>query len=171
MKRHVLALIFVVPFLTGCSSILGIGHENFRCEGTDKGGVCAPVDKVYKDRHLLGNQKDTVIDREKEKEISEEKEEGVFYEGCYGEVKISKDGKPKCNLKPKAEIKVRVIKEKPFAQPIRIQPKIAKIWIQPYVDENGNLVDGRYIYVIVKKGGWLLPDGTKIYDDEVKDDN
>lgn len=37
MKRHVLALIFVVPFLTGCSSILGIGHENFRCEGTDKG--------------------------------------------------------------------------------------------------------------------------------------
>ena len=162
MKRHVLALVLVVPFLTGCSSMFGIGHNNFRCEGTDKGGVCAPVDKVYKERHELANQKDTVVDREKKKEESEEKEEGVFYEGCYGK---------KCNQKPKAEITVRVIKEKPFAQPIRIPPKVAKIWIQPYVDYKGNLVDGRYVYVIVKQGGWLLPDGTKIYDDEVKDDN
>lgn len=84
MKRHVLALIFVVPFLTGCSSILGIGHENFRCEGTDKGGVCAPVDKVYKDRHLLGNQKDTVIDREKEKKFQRKKRKEYFMKVVMG---------------------------------------------------------------------------------------
>jgi len=147
MRRHVLALALLVPVLSGCSSMLNIGHNSFRCEGTDKGGVCAPVDKVYNERYKLGGQKDTVIDKESGKQ---------------------KDDKKDNMQNTKAEITVKVVKDKTDTEPVRIPPKIAKVWIEPYVDYKGNLLGGRYVYLIVKEGGWLLPDGSVIYDEEAK---
>ena len=157
MKMKRLLVLSMIPFITACSSTFGIGYSSFRCEGTDKGGVCAPTDKVYQDRYLLLNQ-----DEDKKTKKVEKKDSEVIGSNKICEVKQGQE--QSTGLCP---IQVRVIQEKPFAEPIRVQPQISKVWIQPYVDKDGNLVDGRYVYVVVKKGGWLLPDGTKIYDDDV----
>ncbi len=29
-----------------------------------------------------------------------------------------------------------------------------KIWVNPYVDENGDMIDGHYKYVIIEDGHW-----------------
>lgn len=157
--RKIGLILSMLPFVVACSSTFGIGHSTFRCEGTDKGGVCASVDKVYQERYQLVNE-----NKKTEKTEKKEKDE-INTKPCYGGEVKQRETNGLCPVAP--ELQVRVIHEKPFAEPIRIQPMISKVWIQPYVDKNGNLVDGRYIYVLLKKGGWLLPDGTKIYDDDV----
>lgn len=40
--------------------------------------------------------------------------------------------------------------------PIRSQSEIARIWIAPYLDSEGDLVDQAYTYVTLNQGRWLI---------------
>jgi conjugal transfer pilus assembly protein TraV len=44
--------------------------------------------------------------------------------------------------------------------PIRSQPRTMRIWMAPWVDEDGDLHDQTYLYVVVNSGKWMV-DNTR----------
>lgn len=36
-----------------------------------------------------------------------------------------------------------------------------RIWVNSYVDKNGNLVEGHYQHIILEQGYWSIADGTR----------
>ncbi len=50
-------------------------------------------------------------------------------------------------------------KTKPPENKIWIETKTSKLWVNPYVDENGDLVEGHYKDIVTDQGHWeLKPD-------------
>lgn len=41
-------------------------------------------------------------------------------------------------------------------QTIWVNAKTKKIWVNPHVDEEGNMIEGHYKYVVLEKGHWAL---------------
>ena len=37
-----------------------------------------------------------------------------------------------------------------------VEAKTNKIWVSPLVDENGDLIDGHYKYIVIKPGHWAV---------------
>lgn len=44
----------------------------------------------------------------------------------------------------------------PAAMPLRSQPRIARVWIKPWEDSDGDLHDQSYVYLPVDEGHWML---------------
>ncbi len=42
-----------------------------------------------------------------------------------------------------------------------VEAETNKIWVNPHVDENGELVDGHYKYVVVIPGHWAVENGKR----------
>ncbi len=47
-----------------------------------------------------------------------------------------------------------------------IPDKISKIWINSYVDDEGNMVEGHYKYVIMERGHWVLEESGRNEDNQ-----
>ncbi len=39
-----------------------------------------------------------------------------------------------------------------------VEAETSKIWVNPHVDENGDMIDGHYKYTIVTPGHWAVKD-------------
>src|ERR1700733_7091375 len=48
------------------------------------------------------------------------------------------------------------IKPKPPEDKVWIEAKTSKLWVNPYVDENGDLVEGHYKDIVTEQGHWEL---------------
>ena len=133
MKR--LLLILPLAFFSSCAS-LTVGHENFRCEGTDKGGICAPTYYVYQHRNEL-LQKQIDSSNQWKNPTTPPKVKNLYYEYLN-----AKD----------------YTLQRPFylpQKPVRLEEEIQRIWIFPYKTKDGNLIAGHYIYTVVKPARWL----------------
>ncbi len=45
--------------------------------------------------------------------------------------------------------------------PIRTQPRMVRIWVAPWVDEEGDLHDQSYIYMVLSNGRWMVDSSRK----------
>lgn len=45
--------------------------------------------------------------------------------------------------------------------PIRTQPRMVRIWVAPWVDDEGDLHDQSYIYMVVSNGRWMVDSSRK----------
>ena len=161
-------------FLASCSALTP-GHETFRCQGTDKGGICAPVDYIYANKNQIVNgtfEKENNKNLNKNEEYSkdvvlikkkiEEKDCALFGDKCYlGEekIKVVKEEKiPLVSLPLPADD--GIYKKRPF--PVREEALIQRVLIFPYQTREGNLVEKHFIYVVVREGRWLSPSGEEI---------
>lgn len=52
--------------------------------------------------------------------------------------------------------------------PIRSQAEIARVWIAPYLDKDGDLVDQSYTYITLSEGNWLLAHNEQRIMDEFR---
>ena len=131
MKGKFLAMSLVLITSSSCAS-LTVGHEHFRCEGTDKGGICAPTHYVYQHRKELM--------KEQKPETSGQKTANNLYQ----EYK-------KLELKDFTLYRPAGIPQKP----VRLEEQIQRVYIFPYQTKDGNLIEGHYIYTVVKPARWL----------------
>jgi len=135
MKRLLLPVVILIS--SSCAS-LTVGHENFRCEGTDKGGICAPTYYVYQHRkelmqeQLNGNSNSMNGSSSAPGEIKK-----LYYEYL--------------NVKDYSIQRPSYIPQKP----VRLEEEIQRIYIFPYKTKDGNLIEGHYIYTVVKPARWL----------------
>ena len=47
-------------------------------------------------------------------------------------------------------------KPKPPEDKVWVEAKTSKLWVNPYVDENGDLVEGHYKDIVTDQGHWEL---------------
>jgi len=47
-------------------------------------------------------------------------------------------------------------KPKPEENKVWVETKTSKLWVNPFVDENGDLVEGHYKDIVTEQGHWEL---------------
>ncbi|HRR97024.1 MAG TPA: TraV family lipoprotein [Candidatus Ratteibacteria bacterium] len=54
--------------------------------------------------------------------------------------------------------KTPYIGDQPSFYPIVVPPVVKKVWICPHLTEEGNMVGGYFLYIIVKEPAWYIED-------------
>lgn len=150
--RKVLSLVILIPFISSCASMFAIGHNNFRCQATEKEGMCASVETVY---GIYAEKRQAPISISQEtKMVCKEELIGDEEEVVCREVK-------KKGLKKVYNLKISE-KQTNLRIPVRKTERVQRIWIYPYVDKSGNFIDGHFIYVVIEEGKWLDSQGREV---------
>ena len=51
---------------------------------------------------------------------------------------------------------IKASQQQPETETVWVNAKTKKVWINPLVDEEGNMVEGHYKYIVLEKGHWAL---------------
>ena len=139
----VISVLLMVALFGSTPLILTSCSAKFACkdEVNIEGEKCNPITTVYEDK-ILG--KDEVLPKE-EKELSPKKKE-VVLTGEKTKVFSSEDVYTVRSLSLEGE------------KPIRLPPRIIRMWIAPWEDGDGDLHQPSYIYseISPKRGRWLF---------------
>lgn len=126
MRRAVLLLL---PTLSACANMAGLdGKSEFACRAPD-GVVCTSVSGVYANT-LAGTLPTRPASETDPKPPAAEPR-------SYG-------ARPPVGTAPAA------------GTPLLSQPKVLRLWLAPWVDEDGDLHDQAYLYVMWHRGEWQL---------------
>lgn len=144
MKRTIIKFLLLClligsgQVLSGCAKAFSIGHENFKCVGDAESGRCLDPMAIYE------NKSDIVYGKKfqnsKDKDKKEEKKQ---------EVKVVK-GNDLSLKKPNTDIMVENY------IPIRKTEKVLRIYVAPFVNKKGNLIQGFWLYTVSKDGQWVI---------------
>lgn len=169
------AIAAAVAVLSGCSStsLSGIGGESsFSCAAPE-GVSCMSVTgiNINATKKTLPAMRRTPEDEaaglaRKDKPLRtvfgapDESGERGFSAGVSGE-EPTRGTRPRgdqvATAGPPAGMVSPAQMETPFSgQPIRSAPKILRIWMAPFEDNEQDLHDQRYLYVTVNQGRWLI---------------
>jgi conjugal transfer pilus assembly protein TraV len=122
----------VIPLmllLTACSTA-----GDYSCPAPD-GVTCKSTSQNYEDTHnKLGSKN--------KESATAEAEKGKEGEGAYRPSLAASAPVPIPRLKP--------------GEPLRLEPRILRVWVGPWEDADGTFHDQSYTYVVVDEGRWLL---------------
>lgn len=126
---------FIFPILIGVL-LCGCGGK-FECKGTMGGVHCETLSSVY-EREVEGTNKQVVANPKEKK---------------------SKKGKEEVQL-PTHDESVDAIRALNYndSKPLRIPPKVIRIWVAPWEDADGDAQQPGYIYseITDKRGRWVF---------------
>ncbi|KZX73683.1 hypothetical protein A3715_15650 [Oleiphilus sp. HI0009] len=133
----------IVAVFNGCTT-LGLGEQSeFRCNKIPDTGKCLPASEIYS----LSEHSDDI-----EKEIKKREKDS--------DESSNEDGESN-----KIEVIEKHVTIPTMEQPVSIYnpPKIARIWVAPYIDDSGDLNMASYIYLKVKEGNWSVGSGNQSF--------
>ena len=136
-----LAVLLLLPALSACANMAGLdGKSEFACKAPD-GVVCTSVSGVYANT-LAGALPD--------------RREGNTHQGKAPDP--ATEAKPKGPADPlKPYSAVPPASAAPSAgTPLLSPPRVLRLWLAPWVDEDGDLHDQSYLYVLWHRGEWQL---------------
>lgn len=136
--------LLLLPALAGCASMSGLdGSSEFACKAPD-GVVCTSVSGVYANSvaGALPAQKDP----EKAKATPRNAPRSPASEDA---------GKESSAPRPYGATPPSTAAPAP-GTPLLSPPKVLRLWIAPWVDEDGDLHDQSHIYVIWHRGEWQI---------------
>lgn len=138
MRRAVLLLL---PALTACANMAGLdGKSEFACKAPD-GVVCTSVSGVYANT-MAGT-------------LPARREGNAPQSAAPGSASESRPIGPAAPLKSYSA--VPPTGAAPAAgTPLLSPPRVLRLWLAPWVDEDGDLHDQAYLYVMWHRGEWQL---------------
>lgn len=124
--------------LTGCTSISGLsGESGYACKAPE-GVACDSVSGTYAN---------AVADRLPGRHTSRHTSAGMAMPSQAAVVSAPK-------LTP---IPTQRAAEQPLAaNSLRSTPRVLRLWVKPWEDADGDLIDQSYIYVQIDNGQWLI---------------
>ena len=137
MRRAVLLLL---PTLTACANMAGLdGKSEFACKAPD-GVVCTSVSGVYANTlaGTLPARREGYAQSEAPDSASEAKPKGP------ADPLKPYSAEPPAGTAPAA------------GTPLLSPPRVLRLWLAPWVDEDGDLHDQAYLYVMWHRGEWQL---------------
>jgi len=137
MRRAVLLLL---PTLTACANMAGLdGKSEFACKAPD-GVVCTSVSGVYANTlaGTLPARREGYAQSEAPDSASEAKPKGP------ADPLKPYSAEPPAGTAPAA------------GTPLLSPPRVLRLWLAPWVDEDGDLHDQAYLYVMWHRGAWQL---------------
>ena len=51
---------------------------------------------------------------------------------------------------------IKSVKADIETETVWVSAKTKKVWVNPHIDEEGNMIDGHYKYVVLEEGHWAL---------------
>ena len=137
MKRAVLLLL---PALSACANMAGLdGKSEFACRAPD-GVVCTSVSGVYANT-VAGTLPTRQADHPQG--VAPESAAEIQQKG-QADTPRPYAAKPPASTAPAA------------GTPLLSPPKVLRLWLAPWVDEDGDLHDQAYLYVMWHRGEWQL---------------
>jgi len=135
------ALLLLLPTLSACANMAGLdGKSEFACQAPD-GVVCTSVSGVYANT-LAG--------------MLPAQRTGSVHQGAAPESTTDTDPKHSADL-PRPYGATPPASAAPTAgTPLLSPPKVLRLWLAPWVDEEGDLHDQAYLYVLWHRGEWQL---------------
>jgi len=158
-KIMIPALLLAVGLISACA-------PKYACKGALPGQICAPLSDVYANE-VMGEK--SVREKDDEKGRNNEDTDGI----------VSSDITPSIDhpaLIVKSNVRVNqksLLKQSPSEKeiikniagnedrmPILRAPRIARIWIAPWVDGNGDLNMESFVYTEIEGKKWIMGDKT-----------
>lgn len=142
MRLKALSITAAILILSGCSTLTmsGIGgSEKFRCSNAWNS------DDPYCES-ISSNYKASVA--------------GVLKDGMKRQV-----GQPYTNQSARTLMLTQAYSS---GTPVRSQSEIARIWVAPYLDTDGDLNDQSFTYVVLNQGDWLIAHNQQQIIDEYR---
>lgn len=140
------AVLFLLPTLASCANMSGLdGGSEFACKAPD-GVVCTSVSGVYVNSvaGALPAQKDP----EKAKATPRN---GLLSPAPEAAGKGASEPRP-YGATPPTTATAAPVPGTPLLSP----PKVLRLWLAPWVDEDGDLHDQSYVYVMWHRGEWQI---------------
>lgn len=151
-------IITLLVILSGCAGILNPYSSEFTCPQKEK-GKCAPVKEVYdesKQSPLTGEEKEVT-----ERVCGYRENCDMAFESCWDCIEITKKvvtGKKEAPSDEYTAMKHRILaglmKTPPV--PMVLPPKVLRIAVFPYVDNENDLYTMRYIYIFADSPSWVI---------------
>lgn len=138
--------------LSGCSSVTG-GNDEFSCSGQPEGVRCMSAREVYKQTERPGPVRIADVKAEREALIKRQAEESQ----CSGARQEQEGAPDQCASTLQGQSQRSV--ELPRTQdplPIRTAPKVMRIWIAPWEDDNGDLIGNGLVYTEIEQRRWNI---------------
>ena len=66
-----------------------------------------------------------------------------------------------CTIVNKHQVKINPPPAKAIEQKVWIEAQTNKVWVNPHVDENGDMVEGHYKHIVMIPGHWAVKDDGK----------
>lgn len=130
MYQNAIAVLLTVSLSSCASNLSGLGGDaQFACKAPD-GVTCSSLSGVYANAVAdnLPSQRNT-----------------------------EKSGQPGSVATPSVKQEAVIVGSAPSSgDPIRTQPKMLRIWVAPWEDNEGDLHDQSYIYVMADPGRWVI---------------
>ena len=134
------AILLLLPAMTACANLAGLdGKSEFACRAPD-GVVCTSVSGVYANTvagTLPTRQADHPQGVAPESAAEIQQKGQVDTPRPYGAT-------PPASAAPAA------------GTPLLSPPRVLRLWLAPWVDEDGDLHDQAYLYVMWHRGAWQL---------------
>ncbi len=134
------AIVLLLPALSACANMAGLeGKSEFACRAPD-GVVCTSVSGVYANT-VAGTLP----------AMREESPQSAAPESATGtDSKHSADlPRPYGAIPPASAASAA-------GTPLLSPPRVLRLWLAPWVDEDGDLHDQAYLYVMWHRGAWQL---------------
>jgi conjugal transfer pilus assembly protein TraV len=138
-------LLFMTCAVSGCSSISGIGGSSSLACPLPEENNCRSIVETYK------GARPPVAATSTPKQF--DYEDGNKPAPAVPERTVS--------YVAKAEATQAVRDTPATGMPLRTAPRVLRVWIAPYEDENGTLRDQSYAYVVVDQGKWQIEHNQK----------
>lgn len=138
MKR---AILLLLPTLSACVNLAGLeGKSEFACKAPD-GVVCTSVSGVYANA-LAGA-------------LPAQQSQGQGQEQEHEQAKPTRAEAVAGETKPYGAT-VSVTSTPAPGTPLLSPPKVLRLWLAPRLDEDGDLHDASYLYVMWHRGEWQI---------------
>ena len=134
------AILLLLPALSACANMAGLdGKSEFACKAPD-GVVCTSVSGVYANTlaGTLPARREGYAQSEAPDSASEAKPKGP------ADPLKPYSAEPPAGTAPAA------------GTPLLSPPRVLRLWLAPWVDEDGDLHDQAYLYVMWHRGEWQL---------------
>lgn len=124
--------------LSGCSSLFGVGQQEFGCKGLPEGTQCMSAKEVY----AATEHADRITNRRS---------------GKSGNV-VDGSGDSDSAAPPAAEYRSEPVPTLDRPIPILTQAQVMRIWIAPWDDTDTDLHASEFVYTEVVKRKWNIGD-------------
>jgi len=165
MRKNIiiLALLLTPAFMSACA-------PKYACKGALPGQICAPLSDVYAEEVMgekAAHEKEDEKDQHNEDAtdfMSSDKTPSINHPALIvkSNVRVNQrsllKNEDKKNTSEKEIIKNITVNEDRI--PILRAPKIARIWIAPWVDGNGDLNMESFVYTEIEGKKWIMGDKT-----------
>lgn len=141
---HFVSVLGIASLLGACS-MLNIGQDSYSCTGIPEGVRCLSARQVYEQTHN-GQRPQTIREQSSDATRSSNK------------VQLNAVARPKADtpsISASHPVSASVLSHL-RSLPLRTPSQVMRIWIAPWIDEQGDLMTPSYVYTEIEPRRWTI---------------